>query len=144
MTVIKQIGLGTTLSVGATTVASSLLTAIAGIVSIGGPDGTAVDVDTFTLDSTGNFLTKIRGAVDAGQLSMVLAYNNSDGTSKKLGSLYASGELQKFEVAYPSTAAADETFEGYVAGMGRAIERDSLITRPVTITVNGDPGFTTT
>jgi hypothetical protein len=144
MTVIKQIGLGTSLSVKGTTASTTTYTLIAGIVSMPGPDGTGTAVDTFTLDSTGNFITKIRGAVDPGDMTLVVAYNNSDASSKKLGTLFADGTLQMFKVSYPSTASTPEEFEGFINGMGRAVERDALITRPVTITVSGDPGFATT
>ena len=144
MTVIKQIGLGASLSVKGTTASTTAYTVIAGIVSMPGPDAAGTAIDTYTLDSTDNFVTKLRGSVDPGDMTLVLAYNNSDASSKQLGTLFADGTLMTFKVEYPSTAATAESFEGFINGMGRAIERDAMITRPVTITVSGDPGFATT
>ena len=140
----KMIGLGTHLYVKTSTASTTTYTDIGGLISLPGPDGSGDDIDTSTIDNSDNFKTFLRGQVDPGEMSLTLAYSSTDSSSKKLGTYYKSGGLCTFKVDFPSTAVTDETFTGYVKSMGRAIEKDAMITRTVGIKVTGSPGFTST
>ena len=145
----KMIGFGTTISMKATTASTTTYTVLAGLISAPGPDGTADDIDTSTIDNSTdsdlrNFKSYARGQVDPGEMTLTLSYGSTDATSKQLGTLYKSGDNQDWKVTFPSTTATAETFEGYVKSMGRELEKDSMIRRAVGIKVTGWPGFPTT
>lgn len=140
----KMIGLGTTLSVKATTASSTTYVPIGGLISLPGPDGSADDIDTSTIDNETNFKTFQRGQVDPGEMTLSLAYGSTEASNKKLGTLFASGEIMTWKITFPSTAVPAETFAGYVKSMGRATEKDALITRSVGIKVTDNPGFPST
>lgn len=143
MAVVKQIGLGTTLSIG-TSAGSTTVTAIAGLISLPGPDGTADDVDTSTIDNATRFKTFQRGQVDPGEMTMTLGFGKSDNSQQKIVTAFADGLIRSWVIAFPSTAEGTETFDGYVKSLGRVIEKDAFMTRTVGIKVTGDPGYTST
>lgn len=142
MTVKKEIGLGATLSIG-TSEGSSTFTVVAGLISLPGPDGTADDIDTSTIDNATFFKTFQRGQVDPGEMSLVMGYGSTDASQQQMVTAYKTGEVRSWKVTPPTTANSEE-FNAYVKGMGRAIEKDSFITRPATLKVSGDPGFLST
>lgn len=148
MAVRKIIGLGTTLSVKATTASTTGYTAIGGLLSLPGPDASADDIDTSTIDNSTAaatyWKTFQRGQVDPGEMTLTLAYGSTDSSSKKLGTLLKSGAIQTWKITFGSTAMSAETFTGYVKGMGRALEKDAMVTRSVSIKVTGSPGYPTT
>ncbi len=150
MSVSKILGFKTQLGFGSSAGASTTtFTKVAGLISLPGPDGSGDDVDTSTIDNTTNFKTFERAQVDPGEMALVLAYGSTDASQKQLGTLYASGEVVSWGFIFGSTAASStqwdtNTFDGYVKSMGRAIEKDAMITRPIGIKVSGDPGFPTT
>jgi len=150
MAVSKILGFKTQLGFGSSEGAgSSTFTKVAGLLSLPGPDGSGDDVDTSTIDNPDDFKTFARAQVDPGEMSMTLAYGSTDASQKQLGTLYGSGTIVSWGFIFNSTAAAStqwdsNTFNGYVKSMGRAIEKDSMITRTIGIKVTGDPGFPTT
>jgi hypothetical protein len=147
MPVIKRIGLGCSLSMTPTT-ASSSYTTIAGLISLPGPNASADDIDTSTIDNTtdGTFWkTFARGQVDPGEMSLTLAYGSTDASSKKLGTALKDGLKRKWKIVLGSTVTgATEIFVGYVKGMGREVSKDAMIIRTVTIKVSGTPAFVST
>ncbi len=148
MAVTKMIGLGTKLYVKASTASTTTYSQIAGLISLPGPEASAEDVDTSTIDNstdaTVNWKTFQRGQVDPGEMTLTLAYGSTDASSKKLGTLLKTGALQTWKIIFPNTSASVETFTGYVKSMGRALEKGTLITRNVGIKVSGAPGFAST
>lgn len=138
--VMKSIGNGVTLAVstGGSTAAA---TAIGGIMGVAGPDGSAEDVDTTTLDSTSNYQTWLRGFRDAGEASFDLSYDPADAGWVKVKAMDASGIGGTFIATFPSTALSDESFKGYVKNVGRSIQRATLVTRSITVHATSGPGF---
>ena len=136
----KYIGNGVTLSVstGGSTAAGTL---VGGIMMVNGPDGSAANVDTTTLDSTSNYQTWLRGFRDAGEKSLDVAYDPADVGWLKIKAMDSSGVSGSFTVVYPSTALTDEVFKGYVTNVGRTIPRDGMITRSITVHASSGPGF---
>lgn len=139
-----QLGFGTSEDSGSTT-----FTKVAGVLGMPGPDGSGTDIDTSTFDNADNFMTFARGQVDPGEMSLTIAYGSTDASQKQLGTLYATGTIVDWGFIFSSTAAGStewdaNTFNGYVKSMGRAIEKDEMITRTIGIKVTGDPGFATT
>ena len=142
MVIVKEIGLGTTLSIG-TSEGSSTFTEVAGLISLPGPDGTADDIDTSTLDNATLFKTFQRGQVDPGEMTLTLGFGSADASQKQIVTAYKDGTIRSWKVTPPTTANSEE-FDAYVKGMGRVIEKDSFMTRTVTLKVTGDPGFIST
>jgi hypothetical protein len=136
----KFIGNGVTLTVttGGSTAAA---TTVGGIMSIGGPDGDAADVDTMTLDSTTNDVTFERGFATSGDITMTIAYNQTDVGWLKLKAMRVSGKTGTFTAVHPSTSFTNEPHKAYVKGLGRAIERDTMITRTLTVHCSSGPGW---
>lgn len=144
MAVLKRIGLGMQLSISSSTgTPFANHTVIAGLLSADGPDGTADDVDTSTIDQATNDKSFQRGQFDPGDLTMELAYGATDPSQSKLGTARATGQIREFLVT-DTVGGTTESFSGYIKGMGRAIEKDSMVTRSVTVKITGDPGFNTT
>lgn len=147
MPLLKQIGKGTSIafatsSDGFASTTSSTLVGCVRSASLSGGGGT--DVDTFCLDSTGNFRTFKRGPVDPGSLNFELMFSSTDGNHKKLGTLYETGEEKVWRVKYPSTTTTPRMFRGYVSDVGEEIPLDDVITRSVTIKISGHPGINST
>jgi hypothetical protein len=141
----KQIGYGTKLYLSTNTTSSTGdWTQIGGLLSCPGPDGTGTDVDTSTIDNATEFKTYQRSDVDPGTMNVTVAYGSTDSASKVLGTAYGNGDIYNWKVEFPSTTTPDETFLGYINSMGRALEKDSMITRTFGIKVSGDPGFPST
>lgn len=138
--VLKVIGNGTTLAVS-TGGSTATATAIGGIMNLAGPDGSAANADTTTLDSTSNYQTWLRGFRDAGEMSFDLAYDPADAGWVKVKAMDSSGVGGTFVVTHPSTSVTDESFKGYISNVGRTIPRDAMITRSITVHATSGPGF---
>lgn len=138
-------GYGTKLSIStqstlATTAAA--FTQVAGLVSLSGPESDAEDCELFTMDSTINYSEHEPGGINPGVANAVLAYDKAEAGQVKLVTAHGNRRTCWFKVSHPSTAKfPSEYFKGYVAGLGRAIERAGMMTRPVRIKVSGNPGF---
>ena len=134
----KMIGHGTLFQMS-TAAASTVFTGVGSIMAVGGPDASADDIDMSTLTSTHNYKEFRRGLVDGGEVSLTLAAQ-STGSYTKMKSAFADGANRAFRVIPESTANPAESFEGYVKGMGRTIER-AMILKTFAIKVSGDPGI---
>lgn len=143
MAVSKVIGLGTTLGVKYTT-GSSVYTTVAGLLGISGPGAAAEKIDTSTIDNASNFKTFQIGQADPGELSLTLAYGSTDASQKMLAGLLQNRVKTSFEIDYPSSDTPAETFNGYVTGAGREIQKDQLTTRTITVALTGEPGWPAT
>lgn len=144
----KMIGLGTKLYFKDSTGSTTTYTEIGGLLSLPGPDGTADDIDTSVITNSTvaatYWKTFQRGQVDPGEMDVTVCYATTDTANKKLGTAYKTGAEKTWKITWPSTAVTAETFTGYVKAMGRALEKDSLITRNFKVKVTGNPGFVTT
>lgn len=146
---IKRIGLGTTISVRPSTFTaggSTVFVAVANIVEMmSGPDGSAADIDTHTLDD-GNYETHAKGSVNPGTGTMVMAYEPNDTSGVLLAALLAqitpAPQWQFTMPARDGSTAHTETFSAHVMTMSREVPKNGLITRTVGIQATGNPGFT--
>lgn len=136
----KMIGNGSVLQ-GQITFPTTTMLPVAHVISISGPDTAANDIELATLTSTSNFIDYCRGDVDPGELTISLAFSSTT-SALQLGTQHTAGNSFKWKVVPPTTAAAEE-FTGYIKSMGRAIERNAMITRSLGIKVSGDPGIAT-
>lgn len=145
----KMIGLGCTLGMSESS-GTSVYTTLAGVVSFSGPNATADDADTSTLDNStsttsGAWKTFQRGQVDPGEVAVTLSYSSTESANKKLGTAFKAGNVRRWKVTLSSTSVGTENFAGYIKSMGREIGgAGSMITRTLTIKATGNPGFPTT
>ena len=139
----KQIGYGSVIAVATSTGGAGVN--IGQVRSIDGPNLSANDVDTTTLDSSSNFRTFIQGLTDPGvvTLEVVLDSTLASGQYPRLVRANQNREQVNFEVYYGSSTGDGFTFNGYVQGIGPQIPLDDLITAEISIKASGDPGFTT-
>ena len=141
----RRIGFGVTLEIQPD--GSTVYTSLEIVDTIDGPETAADEIETTLRGDT--FKKYEKGQVDPGQVTFDIAYDPDDTSTTVLTNLLtASGcALATFRLTYPitcnTTTTTQETFTGFVAGLGRSVPKDGLITMPVTIRVDGDPGFST-
>jgi len=138
----KFIGNGTIfLCTTSTTVASSDATAVGGVTGVDGPTGPAASVDTHTLDSTTNDATQEKGFAVPGDLSVTVAYNQTNAGWLKIKAMRGKTTKGKFGITHPSTNFASEFHKGFVKDVGRSIARDTVTTRTITIGLSSGPDW---
>lgn len=146
MALTKRIGYGTVIAFGdSSDGTSSSWTEVAYVKNATRGGGGANDVDETCLDSTSRFRDFQRGLVDGGTLDFTMAWDSTNTSHKKLGTLYRTGDRKWWFIQYPSTTTQPvQKFRGYVQNIGDEIPLDDLITQPVTIKVSGNPGLSST
>lgn len=138
----KIIGLGCTL--GVDIAGGSTFVVIASVININGPGASADDIDTTTLDVADRFKTFKGSYVDPGELSIDIAYDPQTATHNSLATLLGNGNVAAWEITHSDATDTAETFDGYVKGFERTIERDGLVQASLTVKISGNPGFTVT
>lgn len=131
-----QRALGTTLSIGETSVQ------VAGLTSINGLELSADTIDATTLNSTGGYREFEAGFKDAGEVSLegYLETATGDG-QKELYDLFESGDTEDFSIDFPNGAKWE--FKGIVTGFTTGASLEDLLSFSGTIKVSGKPTFTT-
>lgn len=133
----KYIGFASELNVTSTT--GTLI--IGQIRSISGPNSEAADVDTTTLDSSTNYRTFIPGLIDPGAVTFDVIFDPTTTAMKRLNDYHDGRLVKTFAVTHPTTTVT-QSFSAYVKSLGQEIPLDDVVTRPVTLKVTGDPGWT--
>lgn len=124
--------------------ASGATQTLGGVLSIEGPDAERETVDVTLLSSTVPWRSFKVGDGDPGTVTVQVAYDNKEDTQIKLNAIMASGSsVSTFAIIYNSSQDTD-TFQGFVVGRGRTIERNGIIQGPVTIKLSSAPGFSVT
>lgn len=114
-----------------------------GVLSIDGPDAQRDTVDATLLGSTTPWRVFLKGDGDPGTLTLQCAYDNVEDTQVFLNAVIAGSTLSLFTITYNSSMDA-ETFQGYIVGRSRTIERNGMIQGAITIKVSSAPGFAVT
>lgn len=140
-------GYGATLKLG-TSAVSGAATAIANIVSIGGPNQTRDSIDVSTLASASITKEFIPGMVDPGEITLELNYNETDapiltGTTVGINNHYPVYFMLDFPDA--TATAASSSFEGmgFITALGHALDTGSKISQSVTLKLTGPLTYTT-
>ena len=144
MTLERRIGYGFTLGVDST--GGTSFTTIGGIVDgMDGPGATSDTADVSIL--TDKFKRKRKAMVDAGQVTLSVAYDPADSTAHLLATLLADlTNVANWQINFPdqgTSLSQSETFTGILTGMARKAQRKNLVVVDLTIDVDGDPGFKT-
>ena len=131
--------LGTTLKVDKTG-GTSPTTVVGQIMSIDGPSSEVGSVETTNLAST--FRQWRYTIADGGELNMEIEYDPTDtgttGSHGFLKSLLATPQMLTWQVCYPTTPPATDTFLGFMTKLGRSAggPEENLLSS-FTIKING-------
>lgn len=131
--------LGTTLSVG-----EDVGVLVGGLSSIGGLELSADTIDTTTLDSDGGYREFIGGFKDAGEVSLEgFFYGAKDAGQQEMYTLFESGSIEDFTIAFPAGTNASWEFKGIVTGFSTSVDLEDPLGFSATIKVSGKPTLTT-
>ena len=119
-------GHGTTLKWGAGP------TSVVEVLSIGGPEQAADVLDVTNMDSATKTAEKIKGMLDAGEISFELNYVKAQAATLqgKLG-----GAAETWLITLPD--ASTYSCSGFISSLGTQIPFDDKITQSCTITLTG-------
>ena len=133
-------GVGTILARGDGS-SPEVFTAIAKIVSIGGPEETKDELDDTTLDSTGGYKEFLSGLKDPGNLVLALNYNPAGTGQTALETDYAADTKNNYRLTWPDSPPKIVTVLAEVFSFSRNTEAASLVTADVTLRISGAPVF---
>ncbi len=150
VTHVRRIGFGTVIAVRPSTFTSGGSTVFVDIANIieppSGPDATAADIDTHTLDD-GIYETHSKGSVNPGTGSMTIRYDPTDDSGRLLADLLAqtdpTPEWQVTFAAVQGTTAEIETFSAHLMSLGRTMPKNGMIQTTIGFQASGNPGYTT-
>ncbi len=141
--------IGNSQSIAIATDGGTVYTTLASIVKeISGPSAKA---EAIKMDLLGDvYDTKQRGSVDPGQYKFTIAYDSEDSNTTTIlnGSLGATfttlaTSIPHWKITYASSGTADsdqvETFFGFVSGLDKKGEKNSMIIADMTIDISGNP-----
>ena len=120
---------------------SEVFTAVAEVVSIGGPSLSAEFIDVTNLDSTGGYREYIRGFRDGGQVTLNMNWNQAS-FSLFLGDYQTAGSVN-YQIVFADAGATTVDFAGFVTDMPMSIPTDDKVSLDVTIKVTGQVTVTT-
>lgn len=127
-----QLGAGTSLLLNIT----GTYTAIANVISIGGPSVTVNDVDVTVLLSANLFKQFIAGWADGGAVEVDLRYDHL-----QFATLYTNLRAPNtWRILFPDASKWD--FPGYINALSTDVPLEEEIGAPFTIKVSGQPTFT--
>lgn len=143
----KQIGHGTTLSFQATTSTTSF-TDLAYVRSIEGPNVSGDEVESTTLDTTGNYREFVPTLIDPGDLTAEIVWDPaSTGTNTHvlLTTLLTGRTVTNWRMTLASSTGSKTClFSGWVKSFSPSIPVDDLITASVTIRATSGVTWPTT
>ena len=119
-----------------------VFTALAEVLGMSGPGITMEAVDSTHAQSTNAWKTAIAGLLDAGEVTLDLAFLPADGTqddttgllSKMIGRAAAN-----FKVTWPDTASTEWSFPALVTGFEPTAPIEDRMTASVTLKISGEP-----
>jgi len=121
---------------------SEVFTALAEVLGISGPGLSMEAVETTHAASTNAWKTYIAGLLDAGELTVDLAFLPADGTQD-----HTTGLLKKlkdriatnFQLIFPDTGSTEWDFEALVTGFEPTEPIEDRATASVTLKITGEP-----
>ncbi len=112
-----------------------VLTAVAEINSISGPDKTRDTIDVTSLDSAGGYREFIASFRDAGTVALEMNFTR-DGF-EELNADFEIETLVDYQIILPDAGNTTLDFSGLVVDMGMAIPLDDKVTATVSIKISG-------
>ena len=132
-----QRALGTTLTIGSTTVG--------GLTSIGGVEISADTIDVTTLDSADGYREFIPGFIDGGEVTAE-GYLSDTGTDETAVLALVGGDAAECVIQFPkgsnTTSGPKWEFDGIVTGFSTNVDLEDPLSFSITIKVSGKPTLT--
>ena len=115
-------------------------TAVAEILSIGGPDQSVEEVDTTNLDSSGGFKETTPGLRDPGSYTLEMNWIKS-AEQVSMRDKLASGASGNYRLTGPDSPATVADFAGIITAFSMTIEPNSVFTASMTVRISGPTTF---
>lgn len=128
-----EFGFGTQFKVTVNTV----LTAVADLTSISGPDMSADEVDFTSHDSLGGYREFGQGLKDGGSVELEGNFY-SDTTQENLIDVFDSGDTVAMEIVFPN-GLGKWTFDGFVTAFSTDAPHDDKLSFTATVKITGKP-----
>jgi len=112
-----------------------VFTAIADISDISGPDGSASEIDTTTLDDSAR--TFRVGLKDEGQISFTCNFQPANTQHAQLKTDRTNRTLRNFKLLFTDSPVTTWSFAAYVMGISIANGVDGVTTASVTLRISG-------
>lgn len=110
---------------------------VAEVLSIGGPEIAAEEIDVSSLDSTGGYKEYITGMKDGGSVNLEMNWIGSNAQQELLRDRVDGGSSDIYRITWPDSPATVATFTGVVTKFSMNTEPNSAITASVTIRISG-------
>lgn len=134
-------GIGTIFQVG-TNASPIVYTAVARVISIGGPNLSSEQVEITTLDSSGGYKEFINGLKDGGEFTLELYWKKSDAKQVILRNALGSETSLPMKVIWPDSPSTRCAFLGLVTGFTMNTVANEGVKATITIKISGAPTWT--
>ena len=114
-----------------------VFTTVAEVLSIGGPDITAEEIEVTSLDSAGGYKEYITGLKDGGTVALEMNWIKSNSQQTSMRDLVDSGTQRNYEIAFsdsPNTVAA---FAGKVTSFSMSADPGSQLKASMSVRISG-------
>lgn len=110
-------------------------TEIAEVKSIGGPNEDSEELDATHLRSSGGYREFLQSFKDSGEVPCNCNFLPGDTSHQLIRTLYQSGAVRGWKITYPD--GSEDTFDGYVKGVGRTAQVGSILEGSFAVRVTG-------
>lgn len=115
---------------------STTFTDLANVVDVTPPTSEVDDIETTNMDSPDGHKEYEPGLIEGGESEVVLQYVKADHAAV----VALLGVPKAFKIEFSDGAKL--IWQGYVKSLGLEIEREGIITTPITVKVSGKPAYT--
>lgn len=112
-------------------------TKVAEVLSIGGPDVSAEEIDVTSLDSTGGYKEFITGLKEGGSVALEVNWIKSNTQQTTLRDALDSGAELNCRIVFSDSPQTVATFACKVTGFSMSAEPDSQLKASITIKISG-------
>ena len=132
-------GVGATLSTG-NGASPQVFTAVAGIVSISGPELSVEEIDATSLDSTGGYKESIPGMKDGGTVSFTMHFSNN-AAQRALRAKLGATSTSVYRIVLPTSPECRITFDANLTSWSQTTEANAPMTADVSLKISGAPTY---
>lgn len=112
-------------------------TTVAEVLSIGGPDVSADEIEVSSLDSTGGYKEYITGLKDGGTVALELNWVKSNAQQTGMRDLVASGTTRAYRIQFSDSPQTVANFNGVVTNFSMSADPGSQIKASMSVRITG-------
>ena len=124
------------------TASPPVYTLVAEILSIGGPEVSAEEIDVTSLDSTGGYKEYITGTKDGGTVSLEANWIKGNANQLSMRNLVDSGATRWFQISFADSPNTIATFQGVVTAFGMSADPGSQLKATFSVRISGQITWT--